>query len=265
MNKFFNLQNKIIILTGASGFIGKNVLKNLLKEKCKIILILRSIKSVSKIRTFIKNKNVEIFFADLNFEKELDQVLSKIKKKYSRIDGIINMSSESSGLGNVKYKNKFKNFNSAFNNNILGPLKIIITLKNLLKKSKTNQNSASVINISSIYGNLSPDQSIYKNDKFVNPIDYGCSKAAQIHMSKYLANDKSLKKIRFNNIILGPAPNQNNNFKKQIFKKKLLKKIPLGRFGKPDDLIGAIFLLLSSKSSFMTGSSITIDGGWSSK
>lgn len=265
MNKFFKLENKIILLTGASGFIGKNVLKHLIEEKCKIILILRNNKSVTKIKAQTKKKNVEIFFADLNLEKELDLVLSQIRKKYSRIDGVINMSSDTSGLGSVRYKNKFQNFNTAYNNNVLAPLKIIISLKELLKKNKTNQNSASVINISSIYGNLSPDQSIYKNPKFVNPIDYGCSKAAQIHMSKYLTNDRSLNKIRFNNIILGPVPNQNNNFKKQIFKKKLLKKIPLGRFGKPEDLIGIVFLLLSSKSSFITGSSITVDGGWSSK
>ena len=83
-------------------------------------------------------------------------------------------------------------------------------------------------------------------------------------MTKYLANDLSLKKIRFNNLILGPFPNQNKNFKKQIYKDKLLKKIPMGRFGRPSDIIGAVYLLLSSQSSFMNGSSMTIDGGWSS-
>ena len=98
----------------------------------------------------------------------------------------------------------------------------------------------------------------------MNPLDYGCSKAAQIHMYKYLANDKGFKKIRFNNIILGPIPNQNKNFNNQINKDRLLKKIPLRRFGKPEDVIGTILLLLSSRSSFITGSSITIDGGLSS-
>ena len=83
-------------------------------------------------------------------------------------------------------------------------------------------------------------------------------------MSKYLANDKDFKKIRFNNVILGPIPNLNRNFSTQIYKDKLLKKIPLRRFGKPDDIIGVILLLLSSRSSFITGSSITVDGGLSS-
>ena len=264
MNKFFNLKNKTILLTGPTGFIGSNILKHLINEKCKLILIVRNIESVKKIKNFANKKNVHIFFADLNIEKELDIVLSKIQKKFVKIDGIINIAADNSGLGSAKYKNNFNKFTKAFNSNLLSPIKIILALRKLLQKDKNIYDCSSVINISSMYGNLSPDQSIYKNDKFVNPLDYGCSKASQIHMSKYFTNDKSFKKVRFNNIILGPIPNQNKNFKKQIYRKKILKKIPLNRFGNPDDVIGIIFLLLSSKSSFIAGSSITVDGGWSS-
>lgn len=264
MNNFFKLKNKIILLTGASGYIGKNILKTLISEKCKIILILRNKQSLMKIKNFINKKNIEIFYADLNYEKELDLALNQIKEKYSKIDGIINLSSDNSGLGSAIYKNGFNKFTNAFNNNLFAPLKIILELKNQLKKGKTIFNCASVINISSIYGCLSPDQNIYKKKEFVNPIDYGSAKASQIHLSKYLANDKDFKKIRFNNVILGPIPNQNKNFKNQIYKTKLIKKIPLGRLGIPDDVIGIILLLLSSKSSFINGSSISVDGGWSS-
>jgi len=264
MNAFLNLNNKTILLTGASGFIGKNLLGHLINQKCKLILILRNKESLRKIKSFSSHKRVFIFFADLNIEKELDKILSEIKNEFLSIDGIINLASDNSGLGSAKNKDEFNKFTNAFNNNLFGPIKIVLTLKKLLQKNKTLYNCASVINVSSIYGNLSPDQNIYKNSKFVNPIDYGCSKASQIHMSKYFANDQSFKNVRFNNIILGPIPNQNKNFNKQIFREKLLKKIPLGRFGRPDDIIGVVFLLLSSESSFITGSSITIDGGWSS-
>lgn len=264
MIKLFDLKNKIVLITGSSGFIGSYIVKCLLREKCKLLLILRNQKSFYNISSFAKNKNVNIFYADLNNEHELDLVLLDIKKNFKQIDGIINLASDSSGLGSSKYKNKFNKYSKAFNNNLFSPIKIILTLRNLLQKNKTIENPSSVITVSSIYGTLSPVQNIYKNSMFVNPLDYGCSKAAQIQMTKYLANDISLKKIRFNNLILGPIPNQNKNFKKQIYKDKLLKKIPMGRFGRPSDIIGAVYLLLSSQSSFMNGSSITIDGGWSS-
>ena len=264
MNTFFSLRNKTILLTGANGFIGKTILKYLIKEKCNLILILRNKKSLKNIRHLINRKNISIFFSDLNSEEELDGALLDIVNKFNSIDGIINLASDNSGLGSAKNKNNFSKFTRAYNNNLLAPVKIVLTLRKLLQKNKTRDNYASVINISSIYGNLSPEQTIYKNEKFVNPLDYGCSKAAQIHMSKYLANDKGFKKIRFNNIILGPIPNQNKNFNNQINKDRLLKKIPLRRFGKPEDVIGTILLLLSSRSSFITGSSITIDGGLSS-
>ena len=174
------------------------------------------------------------------------------------------MASSNSGLGDAKFKNKFKNYNNAISTNFLAPLKIILALKNCLKNKKTLNNSASVINLSSIYGVLSPDQSIYKKNKYVNPIDYGCSKSSQIQMIRYLANDRGFKNIRFNNIVAGPIPNQNQNFYKQIYKKKLINKISIQRLGKPEDLIGVIFLLLSKKSSYITGSSIFVDGGFSS-
>ena len=264
MNKFFNLKNKVIFLTGASGFIGKKILYSLNDEGCILILLLRNKQSLKKIKQFEKKKNIYIYYVDLNNEKELEIVLFKIKNKFKKIDGIINMASSSSGLGSARFKNKFNKFNNAFNTNFLAPLKIILTLKNSLKKGRTSKNTASVINLSSIYGIFSPDQNIYKNDKYVNPIDYGCSKSSQIQMSRYLANDKAFGKVRFNNIIVGPVPNQNVNFHQQIDKKKLISKIPIRRLGQPDDLIGIIFLLLSSKSSYITGSSIFVDGGWSS-
>tara|TARA_E500000178_G_scaffold332515_1_gene366408 strand:+ start:8751 stop:9548 length:798 start_codon:yes stop_codon:yes gene_type:complete len=264
MNNFFELKNKTIFLTGATGYIGKKVLQSLHNEGCKLILLLKDKRSAIKIKQFLKKKNIYIYFADLNNENELELVLFNIKNKFKKIDGIINMASSTSGLGSAKFKNKFKNFSNAINSNFLAPLKIILMLKNCLQKNKSKNNTASVINLSSIYGTLSPDQNIYKNEKYVNPIDYGCSKSSQTQMSRYLANDKSFSKVRFNNIIIGPVPNQNKNFQKQIFKKKLIDKIPIGRFGRPEDLIGIIFLLLSSKSSYITGSSVFVDGGWSS-
>ena len=162
MNNFFNLKDKIILLTGASGFIGKNILKTLISEKCKIVLILRNKQSLKKIKNFIYKKNIEIFYANLNYEKELDIALRQIKERYSKIDGIINLASDNSGLGSAKYKGGFNKFTKAFNNNLFAPLKIILELKNQLKRKKTVFNCASVINISSIYGCLSPDQNIYK-------------------------------------------------------------------------------------------------------
>ena len=160
MTKFFNLKNKIVLVTGGSGFIGSHVIKCLLREKCKLILILRDKKSQNKIKSLSKNKNISIFFADLNNEKELDLALLNIKKSFNRIDGIINFASDSSGLGSSRYKNKFSKFSRAINNNLIGPIKIVLTLCNLLKKNKSLDNSSSVINVSSIYGLLSPDQNI---------------------------------------------------------------------------------------------------------
>ena len=115
MKSFFNLNNKVILITGASGFIGKSVVKQLLIEECKLILILRNSNSFKKLNGLINKKNTFIYYADLNIESDLEAVLNDIKSKFNYIDGIINMSSDSSGLGSAKYKSNFSEFDNAFN------------------------------------------------------------------------------------------------------------------------------------------------------
>ena len=121
----------------------------------------------------------------------------------------------------------------------------------------------SIINISSIYGILSPDQRIYNNmnskKKFIKPISYSVSKSGIINMTRYLATYWAKKNIRVNNLIMGGVLNN----QPKNFVSKYCKKVPMNRMAKKDEYNYAIFFLASEMSSYMTGSNLTIDGGWS--
>jgi len=130
----------------------------------------------------------------------------------------------------------------------------------MAKKAK-----GSIINISSIYGIVSPDQSIYeyrrqKGEIFFKPIGYSVSKAGIINMSRYLAVYWAKAGVRVNTLtIAGVFNNQDSEFLEAYN-----KRIPLGRMANPEDYIGALLFLSTDASSYMTGSNLVIDGGWTS-
>jgi NAD(P)-dependent dehydrogenase (short-subunit alcohol dehydrogenase family) len=113
-----------------------------------------------------------------------------------------------------------------------------------------------------MYGKLSPDPSIYGPKYNVNPVDYGVAKAGILQMVRYQAVMLGRKGVRVNSIIPGPFPNPAGQGADKEFVDKLSKKVPLGRVGKAKEIAGAVVFLASDASSFITGTEIVIDGGW---
>lgn len=120
----------------------------------------------------------------------------------------------------------------------------------------------SIINISSVYGMLSPDQRIYeyRKDEFFKPVAYTVSKSGVFGMTRYLATYWAKKNVRVNTLTLaGVYNNQDKDFLRNY-----AYKVPLGRMAHEDEYNGAILFLASDASSYMTGSNLVIDGGFSS-
>ena len=96
----------------------------------------------------------------------------------------------------------------------------------------------------------------------MNPLLYGCMKAALIQSSKYLSSILSESNIRVNSVSFGPFPSEKTINENQLFIKELSKKTHLKRIGKAKESVGIIKFLLSEESSFITGADIPVDGGW---
>lgn len=122
----------------------------------------------------------------------------------------------------------------------------------------------SIIQTSSIYGIMAPDNRIYEGsyylDRQINtPAVYSASKAGVVGLTKYLATYWADKGIRVNTL----TPGGNESGQNEEFKKKYSARVPLGRMGKPDEMVGALIYLASDASSYVTGQNVVIDGGLS--
>jgi NAD(P)-dependent dehydrogenase (short-subunit alcohol dehydrogenase family) len=121
----------------------------------------------------------------------------------------------------------------------------------------------SIVNVSSIYGLISPNQDIYayrreRGESFYKPIAYSASKSALFNMTRYLATYWGKTGVRVNTVTFGGVFNDQD----EIFMKGYTERVPLGRMANADDYNGAIVFLLSPASAYMTGSNLVIDGGW---
>lgn len=246
MNQLPGKVSKKILIFGSSSFLGSNLIKKL-KLNHTLICIDKSIKNK------INNNNIFYFECDVNNFNKLNKIQNIIKKKFRYIDVIVNCLVEQNYL---PFENQtFKNFSSSLKTNVVAIFSITKLFYKLLKISKNPQ----IINLGSIYGVISGDPNIYPNKKVTSDV-YAASKGAIIQLTKYYAVHLAKYKIRVNCISPGGIFNNQN----KEFIKNYIKKVPMKRMAKVDEIVEGINFLLSDKCNYINGHNLIIDGGFTS-
>jgi NAD(P)-dependent dehydrogenase (short-subunit alcohol dehydrogenase family) len=122
----------------------------------------------------------------------------------------------------------------------------------------------SIVNVASVYGMLSPDQSLYDfrredGDEFVKPVSYAVSKSAILNLTRYLATYWGERGVRVNTL----TPHGIANAQPQAFVDAFARRSPLRRLMDVGEAVGAVVFLASDASSYVTGANVVVDGGWS--
>lgn len=241
----FSLKGKIIIVTGGNGLLGKEMVSSLLNSGA--VAIAADIN--------IDKSNETHLFLDITDEKNVQEAILILVEKYGRIDGWVNNAyPRTKDWGNrmedVTMESWRKNVDMHLNGYFL-------CCKIVLEQMK-RQGYGSLINMSSIYGLVGPDFTIYEGTELTNPVGYSAIKGGLNNLTRYLAAYYGPFQVRVNTV----SPGGIFDNQPEVFVANYNKKVPLRRMGSPKDIVSAVHYLLSDEASYVTGHNLLVDGGW---
>lgn len=243
----FDMKDKVVLVAGGSGYLGAPVCEAFLAQGAKLIVVDREEPMGMSKAVFLK--------ADISDESELESLFTTIDQKYRRLDVVINMTFSSSGM--TFDEMKMADWERGLRVNVTAAFFLSRVSGNMMKKT----GGGSIVHFSSMYGMVSPCPEIYETEEAINPIEYGVGKAGILQMVRYQAVKWAKDGVRVNAIVPGAFPNKETQ-KNVSFIEALNKKVPMGRIGKPREIVGAVIFLASDEASYITGQSIVVDGGW---
>jgi len=253
MNNHFSLENKNILITGASSGIGRQCAITFSQLGANIILIARNKERLKETYNKLDKGNHLIISQDITEYDKLEQIIKYSVEKVGRISGFVHSAGIEMTLPLRSMQPSY--YEKMFSVNVIAGFELA---KIISKKKYINKERASFVFISSVMGILGQP----------GKIAYCSSKGALISGIRAMALELAKKNIRANCILPGVVETEMSNemFQKlsEESKKSILEMHPLG-LGKPEDIANACAFLLSDASRWITGTNLIVDGGYSAR
>jgi 3-oxoacyl-[acyl-carrier protein] reductase len=239
-----NLENKNIIVTGASGGIGNSIVKKLNQAGANI---LASGTRIEKLEELKKNfENIKILKFDISQSDKIDEFIENATNELGgSLDGLVN----NAGItqDNLAIRMSLEEWQKVIDINLTSTF---LMSKFAIKKMLKNK-SGKIVNITSVVGHTGN----------LGQANYTASKAAIVAMSKSLAIEYAKKNININCISPGFIKTAMTDNIDEKFKEVIVSKIPSARLGEPDDIANAVLFLSSDQSDYINGETIHVNGG----
>lgn len=253
----FSLRNKVVVITGGSGYLGSAVTKGMLTLGARVTI-------ADKVEPlFITEWNGQGLWVpyDASDTASIKEVFRRTKELFGRVDALINCVAYGSKAGPAGTLEQMSD--DDWQAGIDGAMGSVFRCTREAIPYLRESGGGSIVNFSSMYDIVSPDPGIYGQSGANNPPNYGAGKAGILQFTRYCAAHLAADGIRVNSVTPGPFPNMEKTLNKNNdFQQKLKDKTMLGRVGLPEDIVGPVILLVSDASGFMTGANIVVDGGW---
>ncbi len=259
----FRLDGRVAFLSGAPGLLGRPIAHALAAAGAHVILNSRNEDKLRVLATTLATQGLKASVAcfDVTDDAAMTVAIERIADEFGRLDVLVN--NAASGRPGTIETATLADFDAAYRVNVTASFRLVqVALPLLTNAGAMTPGGASVINVSSMYGSVSPDPSIYGTSGANNPPYYGAAKAALLQLTRYEACHLAPRRIRCNSVSPGPFPARGYLTNDPKFEALLQSKTPMRRTGDPDELRGPVLFLASDASSYVTGTNLPVDGGW---
>ena len=240
------LKDKIIIVAGGSGLIGKAIVNDIVKKGG--IAINADITATDD----LFHNSIRL---DITNELSIKSVIDDVYSHYKRIDGLVNTAYPrtkdwGTAFENVNLESWRKNVDMQMNSCFVACQAVLAIMD--------KQGYGSIVNIASIYGVVGNDFTLYEDYGGTSPAAYSAIKGGIINFSRYLASYYGKRNIRINCVSPGGIFDDQH----PSFVERYNAKVPMRRMGNPDDIAPAVSFMLSDETKYITGQNLIVDGGW---
>ena len=239
-----NLENKNIIVTGASGGIGNSIIKKLNEAGANILASGTRIEKLEELKK--KFEKIKILKFDISQSDKIEEFIENATSELGgSLDGLVN----NAGItqDNLAIRMSLDEWQKVININLTSTF---LMSKFAIKKMLKNK-SGKIVNITSVVGHTGN----------LGQANYTASKAGIVAMSKSLAIEYAKKNINVNCISPGFIKTAMTDKIDDKFKEVIVSKIPSARLGEPDDIANAVLFLSSDQSNYINGETLHVNGG----
>lgn len=254
----FLLKNRVAFVTGGLGLLGKEIIHAFAEAQAKTIILDIDRKKGESLENKMRALGFDVFyeFFDVTDLPHVDEHIENLAKKYNGIDVWVNAAYPKTS----DWRNKVEDLSlDSWRKNVDMHLNSYSWISRKVCLMMKSRKSGSVINFGSIYGVLGSDFNIYKNTNMTTPMAYAAIKGGIINLTRYLASYFGPYNIRVNSICPGGVVHA----QKKNFVKNYADRTPLRRLAKPQEIATVTLFLASEAASYITGSTLMVDGGWS--
>jgi len=270
----FNLTGKVAVITGGPGLLGKEFCRTLAEAGAAVVVADINADGVNAVTKTLIEKGYHALgvATDVTQPESVYTLLQETLSAFGRLDILVNSAAldpkfdpealaEMAKRGTVSGAFEdypLESWKAALDVNLTG---MFLCCQAAVAPMLAQGKKGSIINICSTYGLVAPDQRIYQREgkqTSFKPVYYSVTKAGVLGLTRYLSAYYAGTDIRVNALTPGGVYNNHD----EVFLKAYAARTVMGRMANKDEMNGALLFLASDASSYMTGSNLVVDGGW---
>jgi NAD(P)-dependent dehydrogenase (short-subunit alcohol dehydrogenase family) len=270
-DRLFNLSGQVAVVTGGAGRLGREYALTLAAAGAQVAVI--DLPHALTAGFADSTPGISTFAADITDRAAVQAVIERVTRDLGTPTILVNNAGlGSSPVGAALENGPFEDYPEAawdtmIDSHLKGTFFVTQAFLRAFRASADGNRHGSIINVSSTYGLVTPDQSLYEYRRregvpYFKPVGYSVAKSGVINFTRWLAEYCAPFNVRVNTLVPGGVKEDGHT---REFVAGYEQRTPLGRMARPDDYNGAILFLASPASSYMTGAMVVVDGGWTAR